>query len=185
VAADEKGGLMEVGRITINHYDTRTLAEKVQSFVAIVESPPVKAERKARPSWNQYFMEDALHVATRSTCPRASVGCVMVRNNNRLISGYNGADPGLDHCTDVGCMMDGNHCVRAAHAEANAIAFAAQEGISLKGATCYVTMHPCTSCAHLLIRAGIAKVVYLNMYPPADGGEFLRQAGIVVERLEL
>lgn len=177
---------MEVGKIAvIGHYDTRTFTEKVMPFVAIVESPTVKAERKARPSWDLHFMEDALHAATRSTCPRASVGCVMVRNNNRLISGYNGADPGLAHCTDVGCMMDGNHCVRATHAEANAIAFAAQEGISLKGATCYVTMHPCTSCAHLLIRAGIVKVVYLNMYPPADGGEFLRLAGVVVEKIEL
>lgn len=79
LASNKKGDAMEVGRIAINYYDTRTLAEKVQSFVAIVESPSVKAERKARPSWDQYWMESAVHAATRSTCPRAQVGCVMVR----------------------------------------------------------------------------------------------------------
>lgn len=138
-----------------------------------------------RPSWDVYFAEDALHVATRSTCPRARVGCVLVRDNHRLVSGYNGASRSLQHCTDVGCLMHGNHCVRACHAEQNALATAAKLGISIDGATCYCTHRPCTTCANMLINAGIVRVVYLNEYTPADGGEFFRAAGVAVERIEL
>ena len=165
-------------------YDTRTIDQKVRDMFSPTSIAP-PTQRTERPSWDVYFMEQAIHVSSRSTCPRAAVGCVMVQDKFALVSGFNGSVRGAPHCTEVGCLMESNHCIRSLHAEQNAIIQAARTGVSLLGATCYVTHHPCALCANMLINVGIIRVVYLNMYPPADGGEFLRQAGIVVERLEL
>lgn len=135
-----------------------------------------------RPDWDTYFIEMAQHVATRATCPRAQVGCVFAKENRVIALGYNGSPSGLDHCTDVGCMMVENHCVRSLHAEQNAIIQAALHGISTKGATCYVTHFPCVLCAKMLINAGIWRVVYLHDYANARGDEFFRWAKIQIEQ---
>src|SRR5579875_2687732 len=58
-----------------------------------------------RPTWDQYFMTIARQVSERSTCPRAKVGAVIVRERNILATGYNGAPSGFPHCTDVGCLI--------------------------------------------------------------------------------
>jgi len=92
-----------------------------------------------RPTWNQYFAELATLTAARSTCPRASVGCVLVKDNRVVSTGYNGSAPGMPHCTDVGCFTEHNHCIRTIHAEVNAIAQAARTGVTTEGATAYVT----------------------------------------------
>ena len=59
----------------------------------------------ARQSWDYYFMTIAKDVAERSTCPRAAVGAVIVKEHHILSTGYNGAPAGEPHCTDVGCLM--------------------------------------------------------------------------------
>lgn len=180
---------MHVGSIrqltTDKHYDLRTIGDKVAMLLSPSFQVVPPLGRKERPSWDQYWMESAVHTSARATCPRASVGCVMVRDNFQLVQGFNGSPRGAPHCTDVGCLLESNHCIRSLHGEQNAIIQAARTGVSLLGATCFVTHHPCALCANMLINVGVIRVVYLNMYPPADGGEFLRQAGIVVERLEL
>ena len=66
-------------------------------------------------------MEIARTVATRATCPRARVGAVLTRSRRILTTGYNGAPRGVAHCTEAGCLMVDGHCLRATHAEANAI----------------------------------------------------------------
>lgn len=138
----------------------------------------------ARPSWDEYFMELAQVVAKRSTCNRRSVGAVLVRDKRILTTGYNGSPPGLPHCTDVGCLMVDNHCVRAIHAEQNAIIQGAVHGIDLRGATCYVTASPCVHCAKMLIAAGVRRVVYLDPYTEQIGLDFAREAGVVMERFQ-
>ena len=55
-----------------------------------------------RPSWDQYFMTITRQVAERSTCTRAKVGAVIVRDKNILATGYNGSPAGMPHCLDVG-----------------------------------------------------------------------------------
>ena len=55
-----------------------------------------------RKSWDEYFMEIAEIVKTRSTCPRRQVGAVIVKDNRIITTGYNGAPSGLRHCTDIG-----------------------------------------------------------------------------------
>ncbi len=136
----------------------------------------------ARPSWDEYFMELAQVVAKRSTCNRRSVGTVLVRDKRILTTGYNGSPSGLPHCTDVGCLIVDGHCVRAIHAEQNAIIQAALHGINLRGATCYVTSSPCVHCAKMLIAAGIERIVYMDSYTEEIGLEMARQAGVKMER---
>jgi dCMP deaminase len=136
----------------------------------------------ARPSWDEYFMELAQVVAKRSTCNRRSVGAVLVRDKRILTTGYNGSPPGLPHCTDEGCLMVEGHCVRAIHAEQNAIVQAALHGIDLRGATCYVTSSPCVHCAKMLIAAGITRIVYLDSYTEQHGFRMAQQAGVAMER---
>jgi dCMP deaminase len=131
-----------------------------------------------RPSWDQYFMGIALEVAKRSTCPRAQVGAIIVRDKRILTTGYNGAPTGLPHCTEVGCLMVGDHCVRTLHAEQNAIIQAALHGVSAGGGTIYVTHQPCLTCAKMIINAGIERVVYEGQYPDELAVSFLEQAGV-------
>jgi dCMP deaminase len=134
-----------------------------------------------RPSWDDYFMQITLQVARRSTCPRAAVGAVIVRDKRILTTGYNGAPRGLPHCTEVGCLMVNGHCVRTLHAEQNAIIQGALHGVDVSGSTLYVTHQPCLVCAKMIINAGIERVVYGGDYPDEIARGFLEQAGVSLE----
>jgi dCMP deaminase len=135
-----------------------------------------------RPGWDDYFMQIARTVATRATCPRASVGCVLTRDRRILTTGYNGAPRGVPHCTDVGCLVVHDHCQRATHAEANAIVQAALHGVSIAGATAYCTHEPCVNCSKLLISAGVCRIVFQTAYPDPIASELLAQAHVDVEQ---
>jgi dCMP deaminase len=125
-------------------------------------------------------MQIARTVATRATCPRASVGCVLTRARRILTTGYNGAPRGVAHCVDVGCLLVHEHCQRATHAEANAIVQGALHGVGLEGATAYCTHEPCINCSKLFISAGIERIVYETAYPDAIATQLLVEAGIAV-----
>jgi dCMP deaminase len=133
-----------------------------------------------RPSWDDYFLQIARTVATRATCPRASVGCVLTRDRRILTTGYNGAPRGVPHCTEVGCMIVHEHCQRATHAEANAIVQGALHGVGLAGATAYCTHQPCVNCTKLLISAGVERVVYEIAYPDPVATVLLAEARVDV-----
>ncbi len=133
-----------------------------------------------RPGWDEYFMEVARTVATRATCPRASVGAVIVRGHRILTTGYNGAPRGVAHCSDIGCEMIGGHCVRSTHAEANAVVQGALHGVGLDAATAYCTHQPCVNCAKLLISAGITRIVYEAAYADTFGQALLAEAGVAL-----
>jgi dCMP deaminase len=125
-------------------------------------------------------MQIARTVATRATCPRASVGCVIVREHRILTTGYNGSPRGVAHCTEVGCTLVNDHCMRATHAEANAIVQGALHGVNLSDSTAYCTHQPCVNCSKLLISAGVRKIVYDTAYPDAVAQELLSEAGVAV-----
>ncbi len=127
-------------------------------------------------------MQIARTVATRATCPRASVGAVITRDHRILTTGYNGAPRGVPHCLDVGCLLVNEHCQRATHAEANAVVQAALHGVGTVGATAYCTHSPCGSCTKLLISAGIERIVYETSYLDTVASELLEEAGILIER---
>jgi dCMP deaminase len=133
-----------------------------------------------RPDWDDYFLRIARTVASRATCPRASVGCVIVRDHRILTTGYNGAPKGAVHCTDAGCIVVNDHCLRATHAEANAVVQGALHGVSLDGATAYCTHQPCVHCSKLLISAGIRVIVYETAYPDEIAVRLLGESGVAL-----
>jgi dCMP deaminase len=119
---------------------------------------------RIRVDWNQYFMNIAREVATRSTCSRKHVGAVIVREKTLLSTGYNGSVRGMPHCDDVGHMMEDNHCVATIHAEMNAIIQAARNGVRIDGGEIYVTASPCWNCFKALANAGIKTIYYGEFY---------------------
>jgi dCMP deaminase len=139
----------------------------------------------SRVSWNRYFMNLAVQAATRSTCPRKSVGAVIVRDKTVLSTGYNGSIRGAPHCTEVGCMMENDHCIRTVHAEANAIVQAARHGIRIEGSQIYVTASPCFSCFKLIVNAGIGTVYFGEFYRDEAVLRFADELGIALVPLGL
>ena len=143
-----------------------------------------------RPGWDEYFMQVAQVVATRSTCLRRNIGAVIVRDKRILATGYNGAPTGLKHCAEVGCLKDRlnvpsgerQELCRALHAEQNAIVQAARYGAVIEGASIYSTTEPCSMCAKMIINAGIRRVVYRDPYPDALSRDLLSEAGGAVEK---
>ena len=129
-----------------------------------LSSPPAKAARRVRASWDEYFMNIAREVSTRSTCDRKFVGAVIMRDKSILATGYNGSIRGLSHCDEEGHLMEDGHCVRTVHAEANAIVQAARHGVRIEGASIYVTASPCWGCFRLIANAGIARIAFGEFY---------------------
>jgi len=139
-----------------------------------------------RPSWDEYFMDMAEIVKTRSTCLRRQVGAVIVKDKRILASGYNGAPTGLKHCEETGCLREQlgipsgqrHELCRGLHAEQNAIIQASLHGVKLEGATIYVTIQPCVLCAKMVINAGISKLVFKGDYPDELSWQMLQESGI-------
>lgn len=129
-------------------------------------------------------MRIAHDVSTRATCERRKVGAVIVVDKRILTTGYNGAPHGLPHCTEVGCKMEGGHCIRCLHAEQNAIVQAALFGVPCQGSSLYVTCQPCNNCAKMVINAGIKKVVFEGDYPDEFALELFGQVGIELFRYQ-
>ncbi|MBR2909567.1 MAG: cytidine/deoxycytidylate deaminase family protein [Clostridia bacterium] len=144
--------------------------------------------------WDRRFMDIAKSVASWSSCVRngRKVGSVIVRNNRILTTGYNGAPAGIKSCKERGfCLRDklnipsgtrAEMCY-AIHAEQNAVIQAAKMGISVEGATIYVTHQPCSVCTRILINSGISRIVYDCAYPDEFSLELLRESGIELVHL--
>ena len=140
-----------------------------------------------RASWDEYLMQIAEIVKTRSTCLRRQVGALIVKDNRIITTGYNGAPEGIKHCSDLGSCLRSelkipsgvrHELCRALHAEQNAIIQAAKIGVSTQGATMYVTLQPCVICAKMAINAGIKKIVYKGDYPDELSLNMLNEAKV-------
>ena len=123
--------------------------------------------------------------ASRATCPRKYVGAVIVRNKTILSTGYNGSIRGLEHCTEVGHMMEDGHCVATIHAEMNAIIQAARNGVRIEGASIYVTASPCWGCFKALANAGIMRICYGEFYRDERSFEIAQRLGIEMVHVPL
>jgi dCMP deaminase len=128
-------------------------------------------------------MDIARVVSTRATCDRKHVGAVIVRDRSILATGYNGSIRGLPHCTDVGHLMEEGHCVRTVHAESNAIAQAAKNGVRIDAASIYVTASPCWACFRLIANSGIQRIVFGEFYRDPKIFEFSTALGIELSDL--
>ena len=146
-----------------------------------------------RISKENYYLDIAETVLERATCLRRVYGAIIVKNDEIISTGYNGAPRGRKNCVDMGfCTREAMQVprgeryelCRSVHAEANAITKVAKSGNSSLGATLYVTASPCIECSKLIIQAGIKRVVYKDEYRLTDGVDLLRKAGIKVEKID-
>lgn len=125
-----------------------------------------------RPSRDEYFLQMAELVATRSTCIRRSVGAVAVNERGHVMAtGYNGVPSGMTHCNEVGgaCCQgatspsgtDLDGCL-AVHAEVNLLA---QCSDVWKIHTVYATVSPCFGCVKALMSSSCRRLVFRSEYP--------------------
>ncbi|MGB9676988.1 MAG: deoxycytidylate deaminase [Candidatus Ratteibacteria bacterium] len=136
-------------------------------------------------------MEIAQLISKRSTCLRRKVGAVLVKDKRILATGYNGAPTGLPHCEEVGCIREKlkipsgerHELCRGLHAEQNAILQAAYHGVSIKGSKLYITCHPCSVCAKMIINAGIEEIIIKEGYPDKMAENILKEGKIKVRYL--
>ncbi|MBC8527515.1 MAG: cytidine/deoxycytidylate deaminase family protein [Candidatus Cloacimonetes bacterium] len=142
--------------------------------------------KNERPLWNEYFMKIAYLVSSRSTCLRRKVGAVIVRDNQILSTGYNGAPKGVAHCAEVGCLREKlkvppgerHELCRGVHAEQNAIIQAAVNGTSVKDAVMYCNHQPCSICGKMIINAEIKTVYIGKPYPDKLAEDMFIDAGV-------
>jgi dCMP deaminase len=151
----------------------------------------------SRPDWDVYFMLQAEIAKLRSNCLSRQVGCVIVKDNRQIATGYNGTPTGIVNCYEGGCprcLERKNGVIRSGdklerclctHAEANAIMQCALfgTGSSTKGSTLFSTYSPCVECSKMVISVGINRVVSLASYSE-DGTEILTQARVTLVRMK-
>ena len=137
------------------------------------------------------YMDKAYEQAEKSSCFRAKVGAVLVRDGEVIAQGYNNMTGGVRDCTEVGCIRDimkipsgtRREVCRAICAEQLAISEAARNGVKLDGATAYITTFPCHICAKLLVSSGVNEIVYDKDYPDELSKNFLEEAGINIRKI--
>src|ERR1017187_9421239 len=146
-----------------------------------------------KPSFDDIYMDLAFNLAKKSHCVKLKVGAVLTKDTRIVSLGYNGPPAGTHNCDEMwpaeGCPRDSKgSCSLALHAEQNAILYAAKNNIPIEGATLYVTLSPCISCARIIFTIGIKKVYYLNSYSDFkglqsdEGVDFLKKFGVEVVR---
>ena len=142
-----------------------------------------------RESKNQYFLKIARLVATRSTCPRRSVGCVIINKHGHIkATGYNGVPKNFPHCIDKPCggekqkSSQGLNSCMATHAEQNALL---QCDNVMDIDTIYITTSPCIVCAKLIANTSCKTVIYSDEYVDTSGIDMLKKLNvdIIYERI--
>ncbi len=170
-----------------------TIDELYRKVGAVLEKIGFGDERHVRPDWDEYFMEICKLVAKRSTCDISESGCVVVKDNQILASGYVGSPVGFPHCDKAGHKIEGGlqdssvrqNCLRVVHAEQNVICQAAKRGVSIDGATIYCKRAPCYACAKMIINSGIKRVVCESKHFDGEKSEkMFKMAGIKFDILD-
>ena len=192
---DEFGqSLSEVFALATKKVENETgFRELYYSMDGILGEISVEFKSK-RPNWDEYFMNIARVVATRSNCVKRHVAAVIVKDKRIVSTGYNGTPRGIRNCDEGGCprcnsfadsgtKLDECMC---SHGEENAIVQASYHGISIKDATIYTTFSPCLMCTKMIINSGMKEVVYNSEYPLGEMPlSLLREAGITVRQVKL
>lgn len=134
-----------------------------------------------RLDWNEYFMSLAFLASCRSPCERLHVGCVIVKDNRVISTGYNGFISGAPH---ESIIKDG-HEQATVHAEQNAIADAAKRGVSVNKSTIYITHYPCINCCKMICASGIKQIIYHSDYRNDENVEkLLKHSNINIHKFD-
>lgn len=163
-----------VSRVT--HYSIAKTT--IQSISGTTVAGCVK-KRPKRMKYDHMYMRIAEACEAESQCPRLHVGCAIVLESGIIAAGFNGMASGGPNqwpYEDAGNP-------EVVHAELNALGKCLEEGLSVKGATAYVTCSCCLDCAKLLVRAKVKRVVYRDAYRKEDGLDYLKKYNVEVYKL--
>lgn len=146
-------------------------SKEKQSMLKQLNHLNLKNRERLRPAWDSYFMSLASLAALRSNCMKRRVGCVIVRDNRVIATGYNGTPRKFKNCNEGGCPRcnNGDACgvglstCLCLHAEENALLEAGRDRIG-SSATVYCNTCPCLTCSIKIVQAGIREVVYSQSY---------------------
>jgi len=127
------------------------------------------------------YLDIAQTVAERSTCLRRKYGAIIVKNDEVISTGYNGAPRGCKNCSDIGVCKreelnipsgERYELCRSVHAEQNAVISAARRdmvgatlylaGIGAKTGKVFPSGEPCSMCKRFILNSGITQVVMRN-----------------------
>jgi dCMP deaminase len=140
----------------------------------------MKKEKQLR--YDTAYLNMAKEWSKLSHCTRKQVGAIIVKDQVIISDGYNGTPTGFDNCCE---NENGDTKWYVLHAEANALMKLSKSTNSSKGATLYITLSPCKDCSKLIHQAGIKRVVYIKGYKDDSGLQFLKNAGIELEKIDL
>jgi len=138
-----------------------------------------------------YIMKNAQLLASQSGCFWRQIASIIVKDNQVLYQAYNQMMPNRDECYKIGCIRDNfepgtkTEVCSAVHSEANIIAQAARDGISLTNASIYVTTFPCPACAKLIALSGIKKCFYNQGWANFDGERIMKAYGVEIIKIDL
>jgi len=136
------------------------------------------------------FLEILDKMEPKAKCLRANIAAMLVKNNKILVKHTNDWHKEAN-CEKIGCIRNIRHIPSGTKreicygmcAEQWCLSLAAKKGIKTKGATCYITKHPCRVCESLLAEAGIKRIVYQEGYPDAlPNFDLLRRKKIKLEK---
>ncbi|GAB7360792.1 hypothetical protein MBLNU230_g0779t1 [Neophaeotheca triangularis] len=143
---------------------------------------------RLRPTWDHYFMTLASLASKRSNCMRRRVGCVLIRNNRVISTGYNGTPRNVVNCNSGGCPRCNSAASTAGgaalatclclHAEENALLEAGRERIGNE-AVLYCDTCPCLTCSIKIVQVGIGEVVFSKgYYMDEASARIFKEAGV-------
>ena len=128
-----------------------------------------------------FYLDIAETIEERGTCLRRLFGAIIVKNDEVISTGYNGAPRGCKNCSDIGVCKreelnipsgERYELCRSVHAEQNAVISAARR--DMVGATLYLagidaktgkvlpSAEPCSMCKRFILNSGITQVVMRN-----------------------
>ena len=132
--------------------------------------------------YDKAYLRMAIEWSKLSKCKRKKVGALIVKNNMIISDGYNGTPAGFNNdCEDENGLTNWY----VLHAEANAILKTAASTHNCTNSTLYLTLSPCKECAKLIHQSGIKRLVYLKNYKDTTGLQFLENAGVKIDHINI
>lgn len=167
-------------------------SESVKDLFVKLEELDLLNKTRLRPTWDSYFMRLADLAALRSNCMKRRVGCVIVRDNRVVATGYNGTPRHLTNCNEGGCTRcnsaegsgAGLSTCLCLHAEENALLEAGRDRIGNESVL-YCNTCPCLTCSIKIIQSGIKEVIYAQSYSmDLLSHQVMSEAGIVLRQFQ-
>ena len=152
-----------------------------------------------RYKYDEHFMNEAFKISKFSSSNKMKVGCIIVKNNQILSTGYNrciinyeSADKSpnentIDNSNEEPCEdLNGKTKWHIIHAEVDCIMnfILSNNYNNINDCRIFCTLSPCRDCAKFILRSGIKEIIYKDEYKRIDGIEFLINNGVNVYKLK-